>query len=120
MKITGKIFGKKNVATFDYWSLAHIFNGYLLSLYLLRKMKFYMALITMFGLGAGWELMETGIEALKYNTKNKTIKKILKYKERESCLNRCVGDIASDMAGFFLAYTSKRKNLIKIKNFFKK
>ena len=116
MKIVSKIFGKKNVSTFDYWSLVHIFNGYLLSLYLLKKMKFYMALIAMLGLGASWELTERGMIELKRKTKNKTIKKILKYKDPETCLNSCVGDIVSNMIGFFLAYTSRQKKLIKIKN----
>ena len=116
MKIFNKIVGKKNIAIFDYWSLVHIFEGYLLSRYLLKKMKFYTALVTMLAIGSSWEIIESGIEELKYNTKNKTIKKILKYKTRESYLNRYVGDIVSDMTGFFLACTHKisqrRKKLI--------
>ena len=96
MKI--KLFGKKTDSIFDAFSFAHIFIWFLITRHILKKIKFPVALMSMLAIGLGFELLENELE----DVKNKTIRKY--YKKKEHWANRYIGDIFSNVVGFFIAY----------------
>jgi len=91
-------FGNKQVALFDWWSVGHIFTYFLVTKIFLMELSFDRAILILIGLGYLWEVVERILENYDHNNKK------IFFKEKEGWLNRYVGDIISDMAGFLLAW----------------
>ncbi|MBN2307010.1 hypothetical protein JXD20_03415 [Candidatus Peregrinibacteria bacterium] len=91
-----KIYGKKAEALFDQWTLGHVFFFYLVTKLFLVDMMFERAILILIGLGYIWEFIERILENWDHSKRF--------FKEKEGWLNRYIGDILADMAGFLLAW----------------
>ncbi len=89
-----KIFGKKNQAMFDKWSLGHILFYYGFTKFLLLPLNFWYALLIVLVIGFIWEVVEIYLE----NSPNQW------FDEKEIWHNRFIGDFLSNLSGFLLGW----------------
>lgn len=92
-----KIFGKKNEAMFDWWSLGHLVLYYVLAKLFLLQFPFFTAIIILICIGYIWEVIERAFE----NSEHKWFRG---FDEKESWANRYIGDILANISGFLLAW----------------
>jgi len=92
-----KLFGKKDDAYFDYWSLAHISSFVLITYFFLIHLTPFWSFIWFLIIAYGWEFLEQLLE----NDK-KFFQAI--FSSHECWENRWVGDPISDFVGYILVY----------------
>ncbi len=91
-----KLFGKKTEAVFDWWTVGHIGLFYFITKLFLLELPFERAILILIGLGFGWEMIERILENWDHHKRF--------FKEKEGWLNRYIGDISADIAGFLMAW----------------
>lgn len=93
-----KLFGHKSEALFDWWSLGHAVLYFGITEFYLEQFSIELALLVCIILGYFWEYIERNLEEAKWLTSRGY------FSVKESWHNRYIGDMASDLIGFFVAY----------------
>ena len=91
-----KVIGSKTEALFDWWTVGHVGFFYLVTKLFLVDMIFERAILILIALGFVWEFVERILENCVHTKRFFAIK--------EGWLNRYVGDIVADVAGFMVAW----------------
>ncbi len=100
-----KLIGKKGQSLFDLWSIVHIESFFLITLYFLKDLNFFVAILIFISLALGWEMIEVQLER-HVPLFNKLVGK------KEENINRYLGDMIADSTGFILVYVLIRVGVV--------